>query len=768
MDQLPPSSAADPGRRTLPGGDSQLAEALDIISDGFALLDRDDRFVLINARFRAIYSAVADVLVPGVRYREFVERLALTGEVPEAAGRIEAFVQDRLDALHDTARPLEYRTVGGRWIRLANFARAAGGTVCVRTDITELKAREQALQESEERFRRLSEITHEAVLILENGTIVDFNGALVTLSGYGPDELRGMSTLELLAPEFREFAAQRIAQRDERPYEAIGQRKDGSRLPIELNFRHVAHNGQVLRVVSVRDLRERRQAEQALRDTEARTRAVVETALDAIITIDAAGTILEFNSAAERIFGYRREEVLGQAVGQTIVPPEARAQHHAGMARYVASGIPRLIGQRNELLAMRADGSTFPAELTMTELRLGERQLFTAFIRDLTDPKRLEQEMTLQRERLHQSEKLGALGSLLAGVAHELNNPLSVVVAQATLLEETATDETVRARGQRIKAAAERCAKIVRTFLAMARQRPQQRSAVRVAATVDDALGLLGYGLRTNSIAVSCDLPPDLPVVWADGDQINQVLTNLIVNAQQAMAERPGERLLAIAVRHDPASATVRIEVRDSGPGVPAAIRSRVFDPFFTTKPMGIGTGVGLSVCHGIVSSHGGTIAVGDAPEGGACFTVVLPVSAPDTPIPSAPEPPTPASHAQRRVLVVDDEAEIASTLAEILEGDGFTVDVADSGGAALARIDAGRYDLVLSDLRMPGLDGSALYRRLEAERPELARRMVIVTGDTLNPGAQEFLARSGLPCLEKPFDPADVRRVVAETLARP
>ena len=748
-------------------GQAQLAEALDTISDGFALLDRDDRFVLVNANFRAIYSDVADALVPGARYRDFVERLVMTGEVPEAVGRTEAFVQERLDALHDSGRPLEYRSVRGRWIRLANFHTADGGTVCVRTDITELKRRERALQESEERFRRLSEITYEAVLILEHGIIVDFNSALVALTGYAPEELKGKSTLELLAPEYRDFAAERIATRDERPYEAIGLRKDSSQLPVELNFRHVTHDGEVLRVVSVRDLRERRQAEQAVRDNEARMRAIVETALDAIITVDAAGVILEWNSAAERIFGYRREDVLGKPARDTIVPPALREQHQAGMARYLATSTPRLIGQRNELEAMRADGSTFPAELTMAELKVGERQLFTAFIRDLTGAKRLEREMGVQRDRLHQSEKLGALGSLLAGVAHELNNPLSVVVAQATLLEETAPDDKVAARGKRIRNAAERCAKIVRTFLAMARQRPQQRSAVRLGETVADAVGLLSYSLRTSSIAVSCEVPEDLPVVWADGDQVNQVLTNLIVNAQQAMIDIPGERRLVIAARHEPVAPTVRIEVRDTGPGVPPEIRSRIFDPFFTTKPTGIGTGVGLSVCHGIVASHGGTITVDGAPEGGACFVVELPIGVPDTAhLPPAEAAPA-AAPADRRVLVVDDEEEISSTLAEILALDGLAVDVAESGEAALSRIASRSYDVILSDLRMPGLDGPALYRRLDLERPALARRMIIVTGDTLNPAAQSFLAESGLPCLEKPFDPADVRRIVGQVLAR-
>jgi len=743
----------------------RIAAAIETISDGFALLDSQFRFTVINARFRQIYHRAGAKLVIGGLYADFARELAIVEGIPAAEGRLEDYVRERMLLLAVPGEPFVHQLTDGRWIRISDYRADDGGTVCLRTDITELKQREQALAESEDRFRRLSEITFEAVFILDDGVIVDHNLAAVKVSGYEPRELIGMRTLDLLAPEYRAMARDRIINRDERPYAAIGQRKDGSCLPVELHFRHVEHAGRSFRVVAVRDVSEQRQIEQALAENEVRTRAIVDTALDAIITVDETGTIVEFNSAAEQVFRLSRADALGRSVAETIVPPDARAAHRQGFARYLATGEKRLIGRRVELQAMRADGEGFPAELTMTELQIGGRRLFTAFMRDLTEAKRLEREMALQRERLHQSQKLGALGSLLAGVAHELNNPLSIVVAQAMLLEETAKDERALERGRRIRTAAERCAKIVKSFLAMARQRKPQRIAVDVARVVEDVLSLVGYGLRSAGVEVETRIPADLPPVWADPDQLNQVLTNLAVNAQQAMIDRPGPRRLAIAAESDESGGFLSISVTDSGPGVPLEIRDRVFEPFYTTKPVGYGTGVGLSVCHGIVDSYGGSITLDDAPGGGARFIVRLPFGEPVAGE-AADEDAAVAPPARRRMLVVDDEPDIAATLAEILEAQGHAVHTADNGLAALSLIVGGAdYDLVLSDLRMPGMDGPELYRRLAAERPALARRMVIVTGDTLNASARVFLQESGLPRLEKPFGPVEVRRIVAQAL---
>jgi len=258
-----------------------------------------------------------------------------------------------------------------------------------------------------------------------------------------------------------------------------------------------------------------------------------------------------------------------------------------------------------------------------------------------------------------------------------------------------------------------------------------------------------------------------LPEIWGDADQLHQVIANLAINAQQAMMDGPHPRRLTVTTEMDAESGTVRLLFDDSGPGVPAELRPRIFDPFFTTKPTGVGTGIGLAICHGVVESHGGTIAVDDSPDGGARFLVTLPArSEHDAKAKSAASDKR-ANGESQRVLVVDDEIEIASALAEILSLDGFRVDVAESGPAALDCIAGAEYDLIVTDLRMPLMDGLDFYRKLEDEYPHLCDRVVVMSGDTLRAAASQFLKRTGLPMIEKPFEPSDVLRIVADALAR-
>jgi two-component system NtrC family sensor kinase len=229
--------------------------------------------------------------------------------------------------------------------------------------------------------------------------------------------------------------------------------------------------------------------------------------------------------------------------------------------------------------------------------------------------KRAAAELTRQRESSYQREKLAALGSLLAGVAHELNNPLSVVVARAVMLEEQGYPAS-QAAALKIRTAAERCARIVRTFLAMARQQPPERGPVAINDVVTAALDMTVYTVRTSGIEVALDLAKDIPPILADADQLHQVLLNLIVNAQQLLQDRPGPRRIRVASRYDPDTRVIHIAVADNGPGIPEHLRARVFEPYFTTKPTGQGTGMGLAVSHGIVEAHGGTLRL-DCPEMG-------------------------------------------------------------------------------------------------------------------------------------------------------
>jgi two-component system NtrC family sensor kinase len=280
------------------------------------------------------------------------------------------------------------------------------------------------------------------------------------------------------------------------------------------------------------------------------------------------------------------------------------------------------------------------------------RQHVLTIARDITEKKRAEEELTRQRERLHQREKLIALGSLLAGVAHELNNPLSVVVARAVLLEERG-DASTQVAATKIRTAAERCARIVRTFLAMARQQQPARGAVAINEVLSAALDITGYAIRTSSIEVELDLDSDIPLIHADADQLHQVFLNLIINAQQALQDHAVPRRIRITSRYDALGEMLRVTVADNGPGIPAALRARIFEPYFTTKPTGMGLGVGLAVSLGIVEAHGGTLVVDDQREG-AAFVVSLPVTPLDGAMLEA-EPVIPERMRSRRILVVDD-----------------------------------------------------------------------------------------------------------------
>jgi CheY-like chemotaxis protein/anti-sigma regulatory factor (Ser/Thr protein kinase) len=324
-----------------------------------------------------------------------------------------------------------------------------------------------------------------------------------------------------------------------------------------------------------------------------------------------------------------------------------------------------------------------------------------------------------------------------------------------------APDDATRERAIKVQAAAERCARIVKTFLTMARRKPEAFAPVRIDHVVESALDVVGYGLRAADVLVTLDLPPDLPAVAGDGDQLTLVLMNLIVNAQHALQTQPQPRRLEIlAYQRDGA---VQIEVADNGPGIPADIAERIFDPFFTTKPQGVGTGIGLSVCQGIVTAHGGEIGVASRPDGGALFIITLPGTEAAQQAPSVDAAPAPVAG---RVLVVEDEVEIAQMVSEVLHRDHHEVAVATSGRQALDHLADHPVDLILSDVRMPDLDGPGLHRELSSVAPELAQRMVFVTGDVLTPDTATFLAKTGLPVIEKPIDPYDLRLKVRTYLS--
>lgn len=373
---------------------------------------------------------------------------------------------------------------------------------------------------------------------------------------------------------------------------------------------------------------------------------------------------------------------------------------------------------------------------------------------------RLAEERQRAEEALRQSEKVATMGQLLAGVAHELNNPLTVITGYASFLGTKLAETPLVHTTEQIEIAAQRCSRIVRNFLSLARRHPPERRVVALNQVVTAALELLEYPLGIDNVTTALDLAADLPALWADPHQLQQVLVNLLTNAHYALRQTTA-RELTVTTRYDASSSRVVLRVADTGPGIPAKIRGKIFEPFFTTKPVGQGTGLGLSLCAGIVESHGGSIRVESEEGQGTVFTVALPVG------PSMAGDDQSASErspriSPQRILVVDDEAAVTDLLRQMLAVDGHHVDAVHTAMAALAKLDEHPYDLVVADIRMPRLDGSDLYREVTRRFVGRAPRFVFITGDLVNADTLKFLEATKAPCLHKPFGPEDLQQALA------
>jgi nitrogen-specific signal transduction histidine kinase len=356
------------------------------------------------------------------------------------------------------------------------------------------------------------------------------------------------------------------------------------------------------------------------------------------------------------------------------------------------------------------------------------------------------------RKLLEQTERLVTIGQMAAGVAHEINNPLNAIVGMAELLCEDLEDEGAKRMAEHIREQALRIGRITKNLLTFARPRPQEFAPVDINDVVREVVEMKSYQLRSNNIAVALNLTEPLPKVLGDKLQLQQVLLNLINNAEDAMSEQGGGTL---GITTEQTEGFVRLLVEDTGKGIPPELLPHIFDPFFTTKPVGKGTGLGLAIVYGIVKGHGGKIWAENKPEGGAKFVVELPVALQaeiqsQTLIEKRKEQGEPV--AKQRILVIDDEPSIVAVLKAMLSRDGHEVEAVNDGAEAKRLLQERDYDVVLCDLKMPKVDGAQLFRWLKETKPSLASRFIVMTGDFLSLTTQKAIQELGVPVLQKPF----------------
>ncbi|MFH1539473.1 MAG: PAS domain S-box protein [bacterium] len=638
----------------------------------------------------------------------------------------------------------------------------------------EHKRAEEALRESEERFRRLAENSPDVIIraIPERG-VEYVNPIIEEITGYSPDEITG--DWGFLASKIHPGDRHNFISKFKDSCEhGTGNRlvefrfiaKDGADVWFEARFMSVwDERGEVSSFECVaRDITEHMMAEQALRESEERYRSLAENAPNSIMIVDRDGMIRFINHT---VAGLTREEAVGKS-HYDFIEPEFHDVVRETLNRVFQTG--EIDGY--EIRGTGPDGQISWYQSMIGPIRReGRIDAATIIVTDITEHKHSEKEREEMQRRLMQSEKLSAIGELISGVAHELNNPLSAVLgfSQLLLLEQDRPKKERAADLRKIVDNAERCQRIVQNLLVFARRHRPEKGDADIISVIEDVVVLREYQLRVEDIAILRTYPERNACInlFADRHQLHQVLLNLINNAEHSILEtgKPG----AIIINVERENGDILIVVEDTGKGIRKENMARIFDPFYTTKETGVGTGLGLSVSYGIVQEHGGTIWAMSEYGHGATFYIRLPVSEKKAVKKKAPRAKAPAKgkYSGSKILVIDDEHPILNVMERVLRRGGYVVECVDNGEEAIALLKEKSYGLIISDMRMPEVSGEEIYVFLKENRPDLIEKIIFTTGDTVNEVTRKFFEVSGVTFLGKPFGVEVLLNAVEEGFAR-
>ncbi len=517
-----------------------------------------------------------------------------------------------------------------------------------------------------------------------------------------------------------------------------------------------------------------------LRRSEQRYRNLIENAIDIIFILDTEGRFVSINRRAEQITGFKAEDWIGRHFAD-IVSPEDLPEAMAGWTRGLKGGddvLPmRIKDTKGEDVYLKINSSLVEED--------GELKGVMCIARDATAETKREEEFRKLHEsvvetnrkleesmaklkatqaKLVQTEKLSAMGELISGVAHELNNPLTGIMGYSQFLLELSLESQYRDALEKINREALRCKRIVQNLLGFARRDKPQKLPMNMNEIVKSIVDLREQQVCMDGIRLVARLDDDQPHIMADFYQMQQVVLNVLNNAHQAVAAGKTGGKIEIRTETDRRNNCVRVFISDDGPGIPQEHLSRIFDPFFTTKEVGEATGLGLSVAYGIAQEHGGHISAENTHPHGATFRLEFPLVDARTEAVEADASASGTSSAAPKkglALVVDDEEVILDLLTDILTQMDLSVEKAHNGDEALQMIATSQFDFLICDLKMPGMDGKALYHRIREVNPELSKKMIFSTGDTLSEEFREFFAAIECTVVEKPFLIEDLKRAI-------
>jgi PAS domain S-box-containing protein len=738
------------------------AEYQTIIStamDGFWLTDMQGHFLEVNEAYcRLIGYSRDELLNMSITDIEAVER---PEETAKRIRKIKEVGYDRFETRH--------RRKNGEIVDVevsVNYLPTEGGRMFVfLRDITERKRAEEMLAGEAIRRRILIDQSRDGIVVLdENGKVYEVNQRFAEMLGYSLEEARELHVWDWEFQFPREQVQEMIRTVDEKGdhFETRHRRKDGTIYDVEISTNGAVIVGQKLIFCVCRDITERKQAEEALRLSEQNFRDSIENSPLGIRVFDEDGKTLYINRALLDIWGYSSIEELEAVPRKQRYTPQS---YHGQMERLKKRKRGEYAPLSYEVSIVRSDGQVRHLSASRGELLWDGEKRFQLVYQDITEHEKAEEEKRQLEQKAQIASRLASVGEMSAGIAHEINNPLTGVIGYAQLLvDREDVPQDIRRDLAAINDGAQRVAGIVSRMLAFSRQTKPERRLVDINGLIESTIALRDYHLRVSNIKVVTKLATALPETVADPGQLQQVFLNLIVNAETEMKLAHDKGKLTITT--EKSDNTIKIYFKDDGPGIKPEIMDRIFDPFFTTREVGGGTGLGLSLSYGIVAEHNGKIYAESKSGKGATFVVELPIVTEVEPL----KPPEPVVEETERavkakILVVDDEQVVRDLVKRVLVGEGYEVDTVDNADDALKKIESKRYNLILLDIKMPGISGVELYGSIQKIARSLARRVVFITGDVMAADTEKFLSETKATHIAKPFNAEQLRREVKRAL---